>query len=159
MPDPVEPQIWTAPGGIDLRNCKPVIAQSFSDSRAGWLSVLTANQQVPFSIERVYYMSGLDSNAGLRGNHAHRAEEQVLQCIAGACTVSLDDGTEPKSIRLLAGPVGIYIGRLVWHSMADFAENSALLVLASEPYDESDYVRDYTEFCQLVDQRHSGEET
>ena len=115
----------------------------------GQLVALEAMKDIPFRIKRVYYI--YDTLPGVvRGKHAHRNLEQILVCVHGSCKVSLDDGCERKEILLDQPTLGLYISNDTWREMYDFSEGAVLLVLASEHYDESDYIRDYSQFLNMV---------
>ena len=85
-----------------------------------------------------------------RGLHAHRSLEQILICIHGSCKVLLDDGIEKKIVPLERPYEGLYVSNNMWREMFDFSSDAVLLVLASELYDEADYIRDYDEFLSSV---------
>jgi len=115
----------------------------------GQLVALEAGEEIPFRIKRVYYI--YDTLPGVvRGKHAHRNLEQILVCVHGSCKVALDDGCERKEILLDQPTLGLYISNDTWREMYDFSEGAVLLVLASEHYDESDYIRDYSQFLNMV---------
>lgn len=115
----------------------------------GQLVALEENKEVPFNIKRVYYMYGAQPDIA-RGFHAHKELDQVAICVAGKCKVILDDGIN-KNVVLLADPAkGVSIPPMIWHEMHDFSENCVLLVLASELYDEDDYIRNYEDFLGKV---------
>ena len=115
----------------------------------GSLVALEAEKTVPFPIKRVYYIFG--TNAGVsRGFHAHKRLQQVALCITGKCRMILDDGQQRNEVWLDSPNKGLIIGDLVWREMHDFSEDCVLLVLASEHYDEADYIRDYDEFKNQV---------
>lgn len=115
----------------------------------GSLVALEAEKTVPFTIKRVYYIFG--TNAGVsRGFHAHKKLQQVALCITGKCRMILDDGRQRNEVWLDSPNKGLIIGDLVWREMHDFSEDCVLLVLASEHYDEDDYMRDYDEFKSQV---------
>lgn len=122
--------------------------QKRGDSR-GELIVVEAMKDIPFEMKRIYYIYGVEKGIE-RGFHAHKSLEQVLICIHGSCKISLDDGTEKKEVLLDNPSEGIYVGNMIYRCMYDFSEDAVLLVLASELYDESDYIRDYDEFLQSV---------
>lgn len=105
---------------------------------------------LPFEIRRVYYMYDTDENA-VRGLHAHKKLEQVLICVHGSCKVTLDDGQERKTVELDDPEKGLYLQSCVWREMHDFSPEAVLLVLASEHYDESDYIRDYEEYLNYIE--------
>lgn len=115
----------------------------------GSLVPFEANHNVPFDIKRVYYIFGTKENV-VRGKHAHKSLKQLLICTSGSCKVSIDDGIT-KEIFLLDKPdKGLYIEGLLWREMFDFSSDCVLLVLASEYYDESDYIRNYEDFLKNI---------
>jgi dTDP-4-dehydrorhamnose 3,5-epimerase-like enzyme len=115
----------------------------------GSLVALEGNKTVPFDIKRVYYIFGTQSGVA-RGFHAHKALKQVAVCATGKCRMLLTNGTEKADIWLNSPTRGIVIDEMVWREMHDFTPDCVLLVLASEHYDESDYIRDYETFQELV---------
>ncbi|GAA0796567.1 FdtA/QdtA family cupin domain-containing protein [Faecalicatena orotica] len=123
--------------------------QQHGDSR-GQLVALEEMKDIPFTIKRVYYM--YDTGEGVRrGYHAHKSLEQILICIHGSCKIMLDSGFEKKVVSLEKPYEGLYISNNMWREMYDFSSDAVLLVLASELYDESDYIRDYEEFLKMVE--------
>lgn len=124
--------------------------QPHGDER-GMLIALEEFNDIPFRIKRVYYM--YDTGKGVvRGHHAHKSLEQILVCIHGTCKIRLDNGRERKVVNLEKPYEGLYVGRNIWREMYDFSEDAVLMVLASEVYNEADYIRDYDEFLKLVAQ-------
>lgn len=124
------------------------VFQPHGDER-GQLIALEEFRDIPFRIKRVYYM--YDTIEGVRrGFHAHKSLEQILVCIHGSCKVLLDNGTEKKIVPLEKPYEGLYIANDIWREMYDFSPDAVLMVLASELYDNSDYIRDYDEFLKLV---------
>ncbi len=115
----------------------------------GQLVALEAMKNIPFDIKRVYYMTGLDSQYP-RGFHAHRALKQVAICLNGSCRFILDNGFSREEILLGTPAKGLLIPSMVWREMHDFTENCVLMVLASEYYDESDYIRSFEAFKTMV---------
>lgn len=116
----------------------------------GWLVVMEGNKDVPFNIARIFYIYGSDSNV-VRGCHANRKSEFVLVNVCGSCRVKTDDGRGNTEIFILDKPhEGIYIPRMVWKDMYDFSKDSILLCLSSERYDNSEYIRDYSEFLKEI---------
>lgn len=122
--------------------------QQHGDER-GQLVALEQNIDIPFEINRVYYM--YDTKEGVRrGYHSHNTLHQILVCIHGRCKILLDDG-EKKEVVCLEKPYeGLYIPPKIWHEMYDFSDDAVLLVLASEIYKEDDYVRKYEEFLNSL---------
>lgn len=115
----------------------------------GSLVALEAEKTVPFSIKRVYYIFGTKEGVS-RGFHAHKQLKQVVVCVTGKCRMVLDDGKIREDVWLDSPTKGLLIGDLVWREMHDFSEDCVLLVLASEHYDEADYIRNYDEFLRQV---------
>lgn len=124
------------------------VFQPHGDDR-GQLVALEEGKDIPFAIKRVYYM--YDTQDGVhRGFHAHKSLEQILICIHGSCKILLDNGRERKVIPLEKPYEGLYIKNTVWREMYDFSEDAVLMVLASDFYDEGDYIRDYNEFLKCI---------
>jgi dTDP-4-dehydrorhamnose 3,5-epimerase-like enzyme len=121
---------------------------SLGDDR-GSLVALEGNKTIPFDIKRVYYIFGTQPGVS-RGFHAHKALKQVAVCITGKCRILLANGTEEAEIWLDSPNRGIAIEEMVWREMHDFSPDCVLLVMASEHYDESDYIRSYEEFAKYV---------
>lgn len=115
----------------------------------GSLVALEAEKTVPFAIKRVYYIFGTQQGVA-RGFHAHRQLKQVAICITGKCKIILDDGKIREEAWLDSSTKGLLIGDLVWREMHEFSADCVLLVLASEHYDEADYIRDYDEFLEYT---------
>ena len=115
----------------------------------GSLVALEGNKTVPFDIKRVYYIFGTQPGVA-RGFHAHKALKQVAVCVTGKCRMLLTNGTEKADIWLNSPTRGIVIDEMVWHEMHDFTPDCVLLVLASEHYDEADYIRNYEDFIKQV---------
>lgn len=118
------------------------------DSR-GSLIAIEQLKDIPFEIKRVYYM--YDTTEGVtRGYHAHKNLQQVLICVHGSCKIRLDNGTEKEVITMDKPYEGLYVSNNMWREMFDFSPDAVLMVLASELYDESDYIRDYDEFLKFI---------
>lgn len=115
----------------------------------GTLIALEQNKNIPFEIKRVYYMYGTGPDVR-RGYHAHRRLQQMLICVSGKCKILLDDGKEKKIVPLESPSQGLYIGNAVWREMFDFSQDAVLMVLASELYDETDYIRNYDDFLKYI---------
>ena len=115
----------------------------------GQLVALETMKNIPFSIKRVYYM--WDTAEGVcRGGHAHKSLKQILICVHGSCKILLDDGMEKQSVLLDRPDEGLYIENSLWREMYDFSSDAVLMVLASELYDENDYIRNYDAFLTYV---------
>ena len=122
--------------------------QQHGDKR-GMLVALEEMNDIPFEVKRVYYM--YDTVAGVRrGYHAHKALQQILIAIHGSCKIHLDDGTDTAEVVLDKPYEGLYLSNNVWREMYDFSDDAVLMVLASEYYDENDYIRNYHDFLEFV---------
>jgi hypothetical protein len=111
----------------------------------GKLGVVEGSSLLPFAVRRFYYI--LDVPAGaIRGSHAHRALQQVLIALSGSVIVDLDDGNAVETFALDRPDLGLQIPPGYWRTLRDFAPHTVVAVLASEEYDESDYIRSYQEF-------------
>ena len=122
--------------------------ESLGDER-GSLVALECNKNVPFDIKRVYYISFTEEGVS-RGFHAHRNLKQIAVCVTGSCRFVLDNGKEKEEIILEGATNGLLIEDLIWREMHDFSSDCVLLVLASEYYDELDYIRDYQQFLRCL---------
>tara|TARA_B110000003_G_C16306508_1_gene401011 strand:- start:5 stop:406 length:402 start_codon:yes stop_codon:yes gene_type:complete len=118
------------------------------DDERGSLVVLDKFLGVPFKIKRVYYLFGMKGNVS-RGFHAHKKLHQIAFCISGTCRMIIDNGANREDFIMESPNVGIDLPPMLWHEMHDFSANSILLVIASDEYDESDYIRNYDEFMDL----------
>lgn len=115
----------------------------------GNLVVVEGETDIPFAIKRVFYIYGSDSEV-VRGQHANRKTEFVMINVSGTSKVKVDNGVESEVIELNRPRMGLYLPINVWKDMYDFSEDSVLLVLASEHYDSSEYIRDYNQFLKEV---------
>lgn len=121
----------------------------------GMLVALEEGKEIPFPVKRVYYM--YDTVPGVRrGFHAHKCLEQILICIHGSCKIHLDNGRETEEVALSNPYEGLYIPNDMWREMYDFSSDAVLMVLASVPYDESDYIRSYDEFIKYLEGNRHG---
>ena len=128
---------------------KLVDFQTLGDNR-GSLIALEEKYNTSFAIKRVYYI--FDTKEGVRrGYHAHLDLKQIAICVKGSCTFVLDDGKNREEIRLDSPNQGLLIEGLIWREMYDFSPDCVLLVLASEHYDENDYIRDYENFLKICE--------
>jgi dTDP-4-dehydrorhamnose 3,5-epimerase-like enzyme len=115
----------------------------------GSLVVIQEINDIPFEIKRIYYMYSVKQDV-IRGLHAHKTLQQVLICISGSCKILLDDGIEKEILMLDKKNYGLYIGAHIWREIFDFSEDAVLLVLASDFYDEKDYIRNYEDFIKYI---------
>ena len=116
--------------------------------REGNITVVEAMNNVPFEIARVYYLYDIPGGIA-RGGHGHRQLEQIMVAVMGSFDVVFDDGERKKTMTLNRGYHGILIPRMIWRELQNFSSGAVCLVLASLPYDEGDYFRDYEEFLEV----------
>ena len=128
--------------------------QPHGDNR-GQLVALEEFKDIPFQIKRVYYMYDTVPDV-VRGHHAHKVLQQILICIHGSCKIRLDNGIEKKTVPLEKPYEGLYVSSNMWREMYDFSSDAVLMVLSSELYDESDYIRDYDEFKKYIKENPSN---
>lgn len=124
--------------------CRIIDLPKIADPR-GNLTFVESNRQVPFDIARVYYLYDVPGGES-RGGHAHKRLEQFVIAASGSFDVVVSDGVDQTRFFLNRSYYGLYIPRMVWREIENFSSGSICLVLASEPYDESDYYRDYKAF-------------
>lgn len=117
------------------------------EDRRGNLSVVEEFKNVPFHIARAYWLYDVPAGA-MRGGHAHKRLKQLLIALSGSFTVTLDDGHKKRKILLNRPYQGLLIETGIWRTIDDFSSGAVCLVLASELYDESDYIYDYEEFLK-----------
>lgn len=115
----------------------------------GALIAVEQNSDIDFDIKRVYYMYNTEPGVR-RGFHAHKKLRQLAIPVSGKCTFLLDDGHTKESITLDNPELGLLIEPMVWHEMYDYSKDCVLVVLASDHYDEDDYIRDYETFKRLI---------
>ena len=121
--------------------------KTLGDER-GSLIAIEQGYNAPFEIKRVYYI--FDTKQGVeRGFHAHINLKQIAIVVKGSCTFVLDNGEKKEEIKLNNPNQGLFIEGLIWREMKDFSHDCVLLVLASEHYDENDYIRCYNKFKEI----------
>ncbi|MGJ0457045.1 FdtA/QdtA family cupin domain-containing protein [Aliarcobacter cryaerophilus] len=131
-----------------MTSYKLVDFKTLGDER-GSLIAIEQGYNAPFEIKRVYYI--FDTKEGVeRGFHAHINLKQMAIVVKGSCTFVLDDGEKREEIKLNNPNQGLFIEGLIWREMKDFSSDCVLVVLASEYYDENDYIRSYDFFKKLL---------
>lgn len=127
---------------------KLIPLQAHGDER-GSLIALEESKNIPFPVKRVYYL--FNTKEGVRrGFHAHKTLKQVAIAVRGYCRFLLDDGNERFEVLLNNPAQGLLIESFMWREMFDFSADCVLMVLADQLYDESDYIRDYDEFLEAI---------
>lgn len=135
---------------IIVNNCKFIKLPIIEDGIDGILTIAENLKSIPFNMKRIYYINNLGNEYAIRGKHAHKKLEQIILCINGYFLLTLDDGKRQQEIILDEPNIGVYLGIKLWHTMTKFSKDCVLLVLSSDYYDESDYIRDYNEFLRYV---------
>jgi dTDP-4-dehydrorhamnose 3,5-epimerase-like enzyme len=115
----------------------------------GQLIALEANRQIPFNVQRVFYIYGTQEGVS-RGNHSHYKTKQFLVAVNGSCKVTLDNGKRKETFDLNKPNVGLFQDAFIWGTMHDFSCDCVLMVLANEYYDANDYISDYNKFLEIV---------
>lgn len=129
---------------IDL--CKIIDLPKIQDPR-GNLTFVESGSQIPFDIQRVYYLYDVPGGAE-RGGHAHKDLHQLIIAMSGSFDVVLDDGKNKKRVHMNRSYNGLYVCPMIWREIDNFSSGAVLMVLASNKYDEADYYRDYAEFMR-----------
>lgn len=121
--------------------------ESVSDKKLGALTPIEFNNNIPFFVQRIYYIYDVDKKA-VRGFHSHRKLHQVLIAVSGSIKIKVKTPYEEEIIKLDNPTEGLYIGPLIWREMFEFSSDAVLLVLASEKYDEGDYIRNWDSYVE-----------
>ena len=133
---------------ITVENCSLIQLPKVSDPR-GNLTFIEGQRHVPFDIKRVFYLYDVPGGAE-RAGHALRCCHQFLIAMSGSFDVIVYDSKQNRRIHLNRSYVGLHLPPMVWREMDNFSSGSVCLVLASEPYDEKDYFREYSEYLRFV---------
>ena len=141
----------TAQGPVQLtENGTFVRRLKFVNDIRGNLSAGDFPNDIPFVPKRYFLVFDVPSKE-VRGAHAHRACEQFLICINGACNILVDDGETRTEVMIDSKDVGVYLPKMTWSTQYRYSKNAVLLVFASDYYDETDYIRTYEEFVELLE--------
>jgi dTDP-4-dehydrorhamnose 3,5-epimerase-like enzyme len=129
-----------------VHDCKTVFLQKIR-SDSGNLTIIQGQKHIPFDIKRVYFINEVPEGDA-RGSHAHKNLRQLILATKGTFTLILDDGLDKRNILLSTEGAqwGILIEKGIWRELENFSKDAVCLVLASEDYNENDYIRDYDEF-------------
>jgi glyoxylate utilization-related uncharacterized protein len=133
---------------MGIERARLIDLQKISNPK-GNLTAIESGRDVPFEFRRVYYTYDIPGGES-RGGHAHRALEQFIIAASGSFDVQLDDGVKRASFSLNRSYYGLYIPPMLWRDLRNFSSGSVALVLASDFYDEGDYIRDYETFKAVI---------
>lgn len=122
----------------------------------GNLTVVEQLKEVPFDIKRVYWTYDVPGGES-RGGHAHKKCQSFIIAVSGSFTVRLDDGHKHETYHLNHPYQGLLINTGVWRTLEDFSSGAVCLALASELFDENDYIREYDDFIRYVEDKEEGE--
>jgi hypothetical protein len=127
-------------------DCKLITLPQIGD-RKGYITSINNNIEVPFPTKRVYYLYDIPGGES-RAAHGHKELQQLIVAASGSFDITLDDGTNKKTINLLRPNVGLYMAPGLWRDLSNFSSGAICLVLASLEYDEKDYLRNYDDFLR-----------
>ena len=131
---------------MNINLCKMIDLPKISDPR-GNLTFVEGGSQIPFDIQRVYYLYDVPGGAE-RGGHAHKDLHQLIIAMSGSFDVVLDDGKNKKRVHMKRSYNGLYVCPMIWRELDNFSSGAVLMVLASNKYDEADYYREYADFTR-----------
>ena len=131
---------------MTVEDVKIVELPKFADPR-GNLSVIEEFKEIPFKIERTYWIYDVPGGES-RGGHAYKENDEFIVAMSGSFDVILDDGEEKQTFHLNRSYYGLYVPKGLWREMNNFSTNSLALVLSSTKYDVNDYIRDYEYFIR-----------
>ena len=134
-------------GRSTVYDCTVIELDRHHSDRKGNISVVENGRDVPFDVKRTYYLYDVPGGES-RGGHAHKELRQLIIAASGSFTVTLDDGHVKRTFTLNRPYQGLYVVPGIWRTLDDFSSGAVCLVLASEKYDASDYIRDYNEFLK-----------
>jgi dTDP-4-dehydrorhamnose 3,5-epimerase-like enzyme len=118
------------------------------DDPRGNLSFIEEEQHIPFRIERVYWIYDVPGGQ-VRGGHAFRKQQELIIALSGSFDVVIDDGQQKQKFHLNRSYFGLYVPAGYWRQMEEFSTNSLAMIISSTPYDENDYIRDYSTYLDL----------
>lgn len=133
---------------MPIEDCRIIDLPKIEDHR-GNLTFIEGGQHIPFDIKRVYYLYDVPGGSE-RGAHAHKNLHQFVIAASGSFDIALDDGCKKKRFHLNRSYYGLYIPPMMWRMLDNFSSGGVCMVLASEHYSESDYIRSYDEFTHLT---------
>jgi dTDP-4-dehydrorhamnose 3,5-epimerase-like enzyme len=115
----------------------------------GMVTFAQQGQPLPFVPQRIYYLHGVPEQS-VRGAHAHKELQQAIFAVSGAFTLMLDDGVNKREFVMNEPTKALYIPKMLWRELHSFTPGAVCMVLASLPYDEDDYIRNYDAFMEAA---------
>ncbi len=137
---------------MPLNDCRIIELPRINDPR-GNLTFIEGENHIPFDIKRVYYLYDVPGGSD-RGAHAHKELHQFVIAMSGSFDIVLDDGDRQRRFHLNRSYYGLYICPMMWRTLDNFSSGAVCTVLASRPYEESDYIRDHGEFLSLAKKKN-----
>lgn len=131
-----------------LNDCRTIPLPKIHDDR-GNLSFIEAGRPVPFVIQRTYWIYDVPGGE-VRGGHAYKELQEFIVALSGSFDVVLEDGKERKIVSLNRSYFGLYVPKMIWRHLENFATNSVCLIMASLPYSKEDYIRDYESYLEAI---------
>jgi len=129
--------------------------KSLVNKEFGSLVPIEAEGEIPFKFKRIYYIYDVEKSQ-IRGHHSHKKLHQVLICVHGSVDIKIENFFGESIFHLSDPTIGLYVGPDNWREMFNFSEDAVLLVLASEHYDENDYIRDYDQFIKYSEEKYGN---
>lgn len=136
---------------MPLNDCRLIELPKITDPR-GNLTFVEGGNHIIFDIKRVYYLYDVPGGSD-RGAHAHKNLHQFVIAMSGSFDIVLDDGERQRRYHLNRSYYGLYVCPMMWRTLDNFSSGGVCIALASERYDESDYIRDYDEFIKLASKK------
>lgn len=133
---------------MPLSDCRIIELPRIADPR-GNLTFVESGNQIPFDINRVYYLYDVPGGSE-RGGHAHKELNQLIIAMSGSFDILLDDGVDKKRFHMNRSHYGLYVCPMIWRELDNFSSGSVCMVLASNFYDEADYYRDYDDYLSSL---------
>jgi dTDP-4-dehydrorhamnose 3,5-epimerase-like enzyme len=130
------------------RRTKTIVLPEIVDDR-GRLMFAEDSRHIPFPVKRIFAIYDIPPGRS-RGTHAHRTQHQFVIMLAGSCSILIDEGAAGTDEHLDNSAIGLYVPPMVWIELKNFSSGAVCLVLASAHFDETDYIRDYSEFKRLL---------
>jgi hypothetical protein len=131
-----------------IDKCTLIELPKISDP-SGNLTFIENNKHIPFEIKRVYYMYDIPGGS-YRGAHAHKNLHQLIIALSGSFDIEIDDGHNKKRFYLNRPYLGLYLPPMMWRFLDNFSSGAVCMVLASDIFDENDYIRDYSQFLSKI---------